>query len=360
MMRNDALVNVVGQRIGTSTSKVYRCVLRMLEYRLRACKEDMRADANDETYDFALPSKVSTETISAAFADKAEFIGALGRVEEDHTLRDHPKKDRRKESRTIHAHTHGTSNGELERHEADAVEDSFQNESDQTQSVHDMNNGVVLNGESKLVEPVRQHLLLLSTHPDQFLEQIPSTDTSPEQWTVDYTRLATMLANSMLFQTISNRFGTSSSRLARICHEKGRLDDKSLCTLSLLPQKELRARLFEMQKAGLLEQQEVPRDNARIASRTSFLYHFEVTRCKAKTLENCDKTMLRCLQRLDVEKEKVSSVLEKIERSDVKGREDDLLSDREKEGLRRWNHVEDSIWGEIGRIDEIVAIIRDF
>ena len=115
-----------------------------------------------------------------------------------------------------------------------------------------------------------------------------------------------------------------------------------------------------MIKTGLLELQEVPRDNSRLATRTTFLYYMDERKVTAKITDECYKTIVRCMQRMEVEKEKVASVLEKVERTDVKGREDEILGDIEKVALGKWRAQEEMIWGEIGRVDNMVAILRDF
>ena len=367
MARNDLLVSIVEQKIGSPTARVYKTVLRIFERRLGPFKEAAHAEANgeqneeDEEWFQALP-KTTTRAILDKFPDASQLVNTLGEVDPETlstTSIDHPKKHRRKsdEPHEYRSARHseysnksrsqnGTANG------SSAI--AFASDDD----LEDVGGQTYLNGDAT-AHPIYQHLLLLAQHPEKFVEHISAMDWDEEQWAVDKFRLNHFLALQIMFQTISSRFSIQNARIARICHEKGRLDDKTLCTLSLLSQKDLRARLLSLQKAGFLEQQEVPRDNARVASRTTFLYYFDERKCRAKILENCHKTLLRCLQRLLVEKEKIAGVLEKLERSDVKGREDDLLGDMEKEGLSRWRSVEETIWGEIGHVDTIACILRD-
>ena len=66
------------------------------------------------------------------------------------------------------------------------------------------------------------------------------------------------------------------------------------------------------------------------------------------------------VRRARVEKESVRGVVEKSERTDVVGREKELLGAGELEALARWREKERRIWGEVGRLDELVGVLRDF
>lgn len=77
-------------------------------------------------------------------------------------------------------------------------------------------------------------------------------------------------------------------------------------------------------------------------------------------MEECYKSMARCLQRAKVEREGVQTLLEKAERSDVVGREEEFLGEDERIGLEQWREKEERLLGEVGRLDELVAVLRDF
>jgi len=68
------------------------------------------------------------------------------------------------------------------------------------------------------------------------------------------------------------------------------------------------------------------------------------------------------MRRVQVEAGKggLRAVVEKAERSDVVGNEERLLSGAEKEALGRWREVERRVWGQVARLDELVACLRDF
>ena len=351
MMRNDHLTGLAAQAIGNVTSHVYERALRNLEVQILESHEiaDLEDDDNEERDMSKLPS-VTTNEMAEAFSENPELGDAIGRIDPKATedMLDHPKKQRRK--------TNGIHN------ESMAVQDASGDEADGSESSEEESEDISVidvdsdqdvagddyapNGEHVFApdlhhRAVRKHLLLLAHHQDHFFHHIRATATEPERWAVDFRSLRQTAVLKTIFKTIDARLGTLSTRLARICQHHGRMDDKSLQSKSLLTQKEMRARLLEMQKAGLLDLQEVPRDNSRLASRTTFLYYMDEGKATAKLIEQCYKTMTRCLQRLAVEKETIAAVLEKVERSDVKGRENELL-------------------GVVRRIDDVVAVLRDF
>ena len=370
MMRNDHLVHLAEQAVGNITSQIYERAIRKMERKLLACSEgsEEKDDDDEEESLSDLPS-VTTNELAAMFSETSRLDDAMGKVDPEmaEDISDHPKKRRRKPNGI-------QDEAMVERDTSGEEPDSSGSSGDESDNIsvididsdQDMaENDYAPNGERVFApnlhhRAIRQHLLLLAQHPDCFFYYLRATPTEPERWAVKFHVLRRTAVLKTIFHTIDNRLGTLSTRLARICQQHGRMDDKSLQSKSLLTQKEMRARLLEMQKGGLLDLQEVPRDNSRLASRTTFLYYMDEGKAKAKLTDECYKTMTRCLQRLAMEREKVTAVLEKTERIDVKGREDELLGAKEKEALGRWKTQEEMIWGEVGRVDEVVAVLRDF
>ena len=122
----------------------------------------------------------------------------------------------------------------------------------------------------------------------------------------------------------------------------------------------MRSILNRMHGAGHVELQEIPRDTQRQPSRTMFLWYFDVERCRRKLLEETYKTMARCLQRVKSERGLLHNLMEKAARSDVKGREAEFLKIEEQATLEKWRSMEERLLGEIGRLDDVVAVLRDF
>ncbi|KAG4218836.1 hypothetical protein PC116_g32684 [Phytophthora cactorum] len=123
---------------------------------------------------------------------------------------------------------------------------------------------------------------------------------------------------------------------------------------------DVHVKMAEMEMAGFLDVQEVPRDNNRAAARTIFFWFFDLERTLQRTLDNTYKSMVRCLQRLDVERRKKASVLSVAERKDVQGMEEEKLRGDIYNEYVQFLDLEKKLLGQIGKLDDIVAVFRDF
>lgn len=366
-MRNDHLIDLAGRTISKITAGVYAQVLSALQPKLLECREEPEnPHESDSEFDPNILPHVSTAELVGAIKDSQELADALGKSGDgtlDRAQFDHPKKRRKK----------GIDSGTVIDGEAilEDVEISVSNEEDYISEVsshpEDVSGEMDFDPKAMRSHPcdphrhsIRNHLLILAIHPLSFLHHLPKTPTLPERWTVNYPTLMKNVTRHTLLETITSRHGLPAARLTRILFDKGKTDEKVLCSISLLAQKPMRSYLLPLHKAGMIGLQEVPRDNSRNPQRTNFLWFFDSERCRAKILEESYKTMARCLRRVRVEREKVRATIEKASRSDVIGREDEYLSVQELEALNVWKEMDEGIWGQVFRLDDLVACLRDF
>lgn len=209
-------------------------------------------------------------------------------------------------------------------------------------------------------EAIRDHLLLLANHRLGFLHHYPQSEVLPERWGVNFPALMQNATQHSLMANIANRHGKLYTRLVRILNDYGKVGEKELCTISLIKQQTLRSYLATLMGDGAVYVQEVPRDAGRTVQRTLFLWFYDGQRYKAKLLEDTYKAMTRCLQRAHVEGDKVKATVEKANRSDVIGKEEQFLTVQEREALEKWKVVEEKLWGEVGRLDDLIAVLRDY
>jgi DNA-directed RNA polymerase III subunit RPC3 len=217
-------------------------------------------------------------------------------------------------------------------------------------------NGYVNGVKHRLTSETRSHLEILCERPYRFL--IHSLE-YPDKYAIDYSDLSVHLRNAEVFRIISSRFDKYAVRIIRVLLDKGKIDEKHLQEIVLMSAKELRQTLAMLQQAGILELQEVPREAQRQPSRTMYLWFYDPDRARKMLIEDTYKCMARCLQRLKVESEEVKPTLEKSERSDVKGQEERLLAKAELEVLKGWRRKEEWLLGEVGRLDELILVLRD-
>ena len=369
-MRNEHLVDLADRMISTSTAGVYAQVLRTLGPKVQDCQVEAESpnDKDAEIELSALP-QLSTDDLVCAIKDSSELANALGKLDDGRLNMaqfDHPKKRRKREV--------FSEDGEMVDGEASPEEEEDAFDSNAEETISDIaSDPDEANGGAKfepnalpgfLLDPhrdaIRDHLLVLAIHPMSFLHHFPKTPILPEQWTIDFSTLMKNITHHTLLETITSRHGLPAARLTRILFDRGKTDEKILCSTSLLAQKTMRSYLLPLHKAGMIGLQEVPRDNSRNPQRTNFLWFFDPERCKAKVLEETYKTMARCLRRARVEGEKVKGTVEKASRSDVIGKEDEFLGAQELEALNVWKDMDERIWGEVSRLDDLVACLRDF
>ncbi|SLM39662.1 RNA polymerase III subunit RPC82-related, helix-turn-helix [Lasallia pustulata] len=375
--RSARLIELSERYISKATSRVYAQLLSRLEGNLLRCNNRRPSEDDDEDDPTSWPTSIPANELSPVFQEDVDLAGAIGRVAPNKVDRNrfiHPKKRRKKT--LFDSNDAGVENVDSTDEDEDMGDIVENGNISEVNEDRDLVNGDADYGSEVKVEKedhfpiysdvrsrvelIRQHLLLLAEHPLGFAEYIKRTPTKPEQWTINFRSLARQLRQMELENTIATRFGPGATRLVRIFLEKGKLDEKAITSIGLINQKLMRSILTAMHEAGYLELQEIPRDNARQPSRTMFLWYFDPDRCRQKLLEETYKAMARCLQRARVEKEAVQLTVDKANRTDVVGKEDEYLGVDERMALSTWREKEERLLGEVGRLDDLVAVLRDF
>ena len=201
----------------------------------------------------------------------------------------------------------------------------------------------------------KTHLCTLAQPPHQFVVQDPDSF----RWTVDFRQLSSQLRREEAMRLAKSRLNGMALRLVRVLLDCGKLDEKTLQEKSLLSAKDLRQCLAKLKKSGFLSLQEVPKEPQRQPLRTIYLWFYDSDRVRKMLLGDLYKAMTRLLRRLKVERDRVEALLEKAERTDVRGEEDRFLARGEIEVLDSWKRKEEWLLGEMERLDDSVAILRD-
>jgi DNA-directed RNA polymerase III subunit RPC3 len=202
---------------------------------------------------------------------------------------------------------------------------------------------------------IKTHLLILAQPPHKFVVQDPDSF----RWIVDFRDLSAQLRKDEAMRLAKSRLNGVALRLVRVLLDKGKLDEKTLQEMSLLSAKDLRQCLGKLKKTGFLGLQEVPREPQRQPLRTIYLWFYDSDRVRKMLLEDLYKAMTRLLRRLKVERDKLGALLEKAERTDVRDNEEKFLARGEMEILDEWRRKEEWLLGEVERLDDSVAILRD-
>jgi DNA-directed RNA polymerase III subunit RPC3 len=220
---------------------------------------------------------------------------------------------------------------------------------------------------------LQKHLAILAADPRRFLEKLPNGS-----YSIDYPSLTRSLVQESIYSTAAASHGTLAVRLLRILHAQYSTEEKDLCRAAMEKPKLVRAAMSTLQSAGLVETQEIPRDTNRSTTRLVWLWSYSPPKARQAILNDCYRTMARLLKRKQVEQEKVSSIIEKLERvadpDEVRNvsygviRDNDIaaatkdahLTSLEQEAWLNWKVLEQKITVTLARIDDVVAAMRDF
>ena len=323
-LRNRRLVELAEQHTTPVTSQIYDALLARIEAKTPACRTQEEAVLEGEEgvqYSEAIPlHTISSDMPNLELGGVIAGVGDSGDGADDKL-----------------------TNGDV----ADDEEDEDEDEDDNPGG----------NSQSRIFQ-IEQHLSLLAQEPYLFATR--KMESGIITWAVEFRHLARKLRHLELERLIEARFGSVAVRVVRVLGAKGRLDEKRLQEISLMASKDLRQILAQMEAAGFIDLQEVPRDAQRQPSRTLYLWFYDPDRACTMVVEDIYKTMSRCLQRLKVEREKIKSLLQKAERTDVKANMDRYLSEGERQMLHEWQEKEALILGEVSRLDDMVAVLRDY
>lgn len=181
-----------------------------------------------------------------------------------------------------------------------------------------------------------------------------------DRWSLSPPLIASHLRELEILRLISKRIDSAPAlRIIRMLISLGKLDEKMLQEVGLLNAKELRQTLAHLESIGLIELQEVPREPQRQPNRTMFLWFWDAERVANVLLSEIYKCMARLYQLLGRERARIKGTLDKVERSDVRGREEEFLGTGELEVLRRWRRMETWLVAEIERLDDSVILLKD-
>ncbi|TAQ85151.1 hypothetical protein B7494_g6523 [Chlorociboria aeruginascens] len=378
-LRSMKLVEIVSDRIGKTTSHIYAEFLRLLEESILRCRLDPMIDGEPDPTDGPY---ISTKELAAALSPSINVAKGIGKTDQRSLdTAELEKKSKTKKRKTIEIEAEVEGEASSDEDESDYVNgnadimdvnddlgDDIDDPVAEPPAVKTAKRVVTFDGLSRdeinlfntdRISQLKSHLMLLAGDDWKFLEKCGNDQHG--QWKINFKELIEKVQHKELDAIVYENFGQTGHRLARIMRDKGKLDEKQLPTLALMRQKDVRTKLAEMQMAGMIDVQEVPRDTARLTSRAIFLWYFDTERVSSIVLDNIYKTMSRCYQRLAVEKRSMARVIALSERTDVKDiGEENTLEQTQLNQLWEFREKENDLLGQIGRLDELVGIFRDY
>lgn len=324
-LRSHALQTLAAKSIGEVTATVYGALLELLERKCPRCYDDLAIYTDEADEESAQPTSTTLD-ITDILDPSIDLASTLDNGDED----DYDAME----------------NGDTAPVKSENPNDKFKGGAS---AFADRNQRLTL---------VEQHMALLAEHPRGFAQKVSTRGKG--EWRVNFPALVRWMQRNEVEQVINAGHGSIATRIVRMLFAKGKLDEKQVATFSLMRQKDIRSILTEMHEAGFVEAQEVPKDNSRQPSRTLYLWYFDPDRCRQLLLSRTYKAQARLIQRMQHEKDVVSEVIQKAERLDVVGHEDEFLTPSDKQVLRTWREFEEKLLTQLARQDDLVALLRDF
>lgn len=361
-LRNLHLAEVASDALGDATSEVYRTLLQLMTVETPMCRKDTFVDD-----DVPLPTAVvTTLDILEHLDESVNLSSGIGKISKSKLNQSSVEK--------IKA-TAPQSDDESDESEDDAGGAVSLDADDESDEENDEDEG--LNGEAQTngnratrvtfqddapqvsrLDQMRQHLLLLKESKYKFVRHCGTQGRG--QWTVDFDQLMNRVRETELDAVIESKYGRHGLRLTRILREKGKLDEKMLHGAALMKKPDVQAKMVQMQMAGVVDIQEVPKDSSRLANRTMFFWYYDAERMQAQMLDDVYKAMVRCLQTLQVRRYHEKSILSFVERKDVQGREEEVMTTEHYNTYNRHLEVEEKLLGQVMRLDSMISVLRDF
>lgn len=376
-MRNDRLTRFADGVIGPTTSRVYGTLLRLVTRSVSRCTENAKIDgAYSDMFDDDSSRNLTVTTLDILdhLDPSINLSSDIGRVSKrsvdpnvsERLLQTASLLDTEGEGEGVGEDglpTNGTNDtGDMSDDDYLDVEDGAPRTNGVGAEHNDAPNGQAKSesapGEQK-IELLRRHLLLLCESKHRLVRHCGTQGEG--QWTVDFDIVMQSLRQVEMDSIIEQVTGRRGLRLTRILREFGKLDEKTLADKALMKKPTLQEKMVQLQHGSFVDVQEVPRDNQnRVANRTMFFWYCDPERMRREIPDRLYKAMLRCLQVLEVERYKVRDILEFVHRTDVKGKEEEVMTPEYYNKYSQHLELESKLLGHAMRIDDIVAVLRDY
>lgn len=212
------------------------------------------------------------------------------------------------------------------------------------------------NSEPHSLALVQHHMKLLSNSTAiPFLVEV-----SPGSYTVPYTSLLKDLKQYNYETLVKTTLGPNAFRVLKCLKALKLADEKTLSNSILLKERTVRNELYRLIGLNIVEIQEVPRSADRAASKTFYLFRHKDGTAYNHLRHLVVFSMAEILTNIASFKQDHKILLEKCEREDVKGHEDELLLDLELKVLKDLQAREIHNMGRFMRMKTLMGIFGTF
>lgn len=215
-------------------------------------------------------------------------------------------------------------------------------------------NGSTDNSDPHSITLIQHHLRLLTSSTSiPFLMEL-----SPGVYTVSYTQLIKHLKEYNYETIIKTTLGGASLRILRCLKKLKLADEKTLSNSVLLKEKQVRNEVYKLINLNVIEIQEIPRSTDRAASKTFYLFRHKPSNSYSYLVNSLKFCMGEILTNILNFKQDNKILLEKCDREDVKGHENELLLESELKILKDLQVREIDNLGRFNRIKSLYNIFE--
>jgi DNA-directed RNA polymerase III subunit RPC3 len=328
-LRTDTFVRYCERHLSEPTAGVYSALLHILEDSISRCYDPLRPKQEERKFfeaeyqqpspdDISLSQPISTREIANVLDAYVDLDQLASELEDDIALSI--------EGATAHA---GTAT-------------SLTIEEDGTLPL------------ALRLQKVQQHLGTLCCDPHGYVQTIKG------EWSVPFHAVTQRIIENEIESMITQTLGTLAARMIRVLKYYGHQELKHLASRAMVTEDQARTACTSLQQAGWIEIVELPRTARREVTKSMWLWSYDVLKARQKCLADCYFAMSRLSVRLQHKRQDIQRVVDKSERTDVQGNEDKFLNQEEKEVLAKFRKQTDIVIRQLIRMDELVAIMRDF
>ncbi|KAI5967617.1 RPC82 [Candida theae] len=193
---------------------------------------------------------------------------------------------------------------------------------------HVGNVDVDIDDDSKLAA-IQQHLQLLASGTNtKFVVEV-----SPGRYTVSFHHLSQVVKQFNYEALIKATMKDEAFRVLRCIKQLRLADEKAIAQGVLLKEKTVRNQVYQLVKANVVEIQEVPRSADRAASKTFYLFRYKQQPSYDQLVNSLIFDMGEVVNIINTFEQENAILLEKCQRVDVQGHEEEYLIESELKTL---------------------------
>lgn len=201
------------------------------------------------------------------------------------------------------------------------------------------------NADAKSISLISEHIRLLTSSNIPMLLEI-----TPGSYTIPYMQLNKHVKQHNLNTLVKTTLGVNALRVLRCIQQMKLVDEKAILNSVLLKEKTVKNELYKLINMNLVEIQEVPRSADRAAVKTFFLFRHKPILAYRFLSDALMYDMAEILTNIARFKLDNKILLEKCDREDVKGHEEELLLESELKTLRQLQQRELLNLGRLHRV----------